>query len=251
VLRTTAPARVLAALIVVGGCTYESAPDLLGEPQRELEVVSSYPAAGAVEVATNTWIDAILSAAPAGESISDGADFRLFSGLIESSGRVKLDLLERRLRFVPEEPLRPRLRYQMYLWGGVRGTNGARLRKSVVFDFTVGTVPGPELPPAAAADGAAVQRLFGARCASCHDGPQGRAGLDLTSAEAGARSLRDVRSDQHPALRRLQPGDHARSYLMRKLTGEGIFGARMPSLGAALTREELRLVADWIDGGAR
>lgn len=202
---------------------------------------------------TATWIDAYFNVPLAGESIASAADFRLFSGLIESYGRVSIDLLERRLRFVPDEPLRPRLRYQMYVWGGVRGVNGARLSESQIFDFTVGTEPGPVLPPAPPApDADRIQERWTVRCAHCHGPAQGspRAGLDLSSRAAARAALAGVPSDGYPALRRVLVGDHARSYLVRKLLGVGIAGLTMPPDGAPLVAAELREVCDWIDGGA-
>ena len=54
-----------------------------------------------------------------------------------------------------------------------------------------------------------------------------------------------------------QPGDSARSYLLRKLlpattdSGRipGVYGQREPP-GAPLPEDQLRLIAAWIDGGA-
>jgi mono/diheme cytochrome c family protein len=241
---------LLAFSVHLAACTYEGAPDLRGEPLGVLRVERSFPEPGQLEVGTATWIDTIFNVPLAGESVADGADFRLFSGMVESHGRVTIDLLEQRIRFLPYQPLRPRLRYQMFLWGGVRGVNGARLSESRTFDFTVGTEPGPSLaPPTPPPPGAQIQAHFAARCARCH-GPEGRAGLDLSSAQASRASLAGAPSEQS-TLRRLLPGDHARSYLMRKLLGQGISGMPMPPEGAPLARAELRQVADWIDGGAQ
>jgi len=52
-------------------------------------------------------------------------------------------------------------------------------------------------------------------------------------------------------LLRVLPGHHARSYLLRKLLGEGDhLGPQMPPEGPRLSSQELRRVADWIDSGA-
>ncbi len=247
------PGALLLGCIGLAGCSYEGEPDFRGEPPGELRVVRTYPEAGQVDVGLATWVDTIFNVPLAGESIADAADFRLFSGLIESHGRVTIDLLERRLRFVPREPLRPRVRYQMYLWGGVRGVNGARLPESRIFDFTAGSEPGPSLPPTPAPpDAEAIQQRWSARCAHCHGPAAGppRAGLDLSTRAAATAALRGVPSDGLPALRRVLAGDHARSYLMRKLLGQGVTGLMMPPDGAPLADGELREVAAWIDGGA-
>ena len=57
-------------------------------------------------------------------------------------------------------------------------------------------------------------------------------------------------SIQMPSLLRVAPGDPDGSYLLRKLTGAGITGARMPFGGAPLDDAKIRLVRDWIRRGA-
>ena len=55
----------------------------------------------------------------------------------------------------------------------------------------------------------------------------------------------------------MEPGDSARSYLLRKLLPaapaggpiSGVYGQREPP-GDPLPEDQLRLIADWIDGGA-
>lgn len=47
------------------------------------------------------------------------------------------------------------------------------------------------------------------------------------------------------------PGDPAHSYLVQKLTGEGMCtGERMPRLGPPLTAAQVQTIADWICQGA-
>ncbi len=93
--------------------------------------------------------------------------------------------------------------------------------------------------------------LFTPSCAfsSCHGGPNGSAGLDLTEGASHA-AIVGV-SAQDPANGALvTPGDHAASYLWRKCAGDaGIAGDPMPNADG-LDAERLQLLADWIEAGA-
>jgi hypothetical protein len=74
-------------------------------------------------------------------------------------------------------------------------------------------------------------------------------GLDLSSPEMVRRTLRGVPGST--GMVKVRPGDHARSYLMLKLLGEGgHLGPPMPPDEPRLSRIDLRRVADWIDAGA-
>lgn len=83
----------------------------------------------------------------------------------------------------------------------------------------------------------------------CHDpiGNQGQ--LILTEGRAHAATV-SVPSVALPTLPRIAPGDASNSYLYRKLTGAGIFGARMPVGALPLDDARIQLVRDWILRGA-
>ena len=120
--------------------------------------------------------------------------------------------------------------------------------------------PVPETP--AFAD---VQALFAAKCGGgCHlstdaDGgcrASAVTGLSLCPADAWD-NLVAARSRQTDRLLLVEPGDSARSYLLRKLLPATADGGRLPGVygmrdppGAPLSEPELRLIAAWIDGGA-
>jgi len=227
-------------------CTYDG-EDLLPPPAATFTVVSSVPAPATVGVPRSLPIDVVFNATPDAASVSDLV-FRVFSGLIEGTGTVKVDLLARRLRLTPFDPLRPGLRHQVYLASGVRGLSGARLAHTLVFDFTTGEELGTPPAPPAPSTVSSLQPLWDARCASCHGGAAPRAGLDLSSPTT---ALRDLSSAAVSAdLLRVKAGDHARSALMLKLLGEGALGLRMPP-DAPLAADQLQQIADWIDAGAR
>jgi hypothetical protein len=118
--------------------------------------------------------------------------------------------------------------------------------------------------------------LVNGSCAtfSCHDGATRSRGLFLgPSVAEGAPTAAIVRevygsmlgaSMTAPELRRVEPGDPARSFLMLKLDGchaalgldcptsprERPCGDRMPLAGAPWSRERRDLAREWIRAGA-
>ncbi len=93
--------------------------------------------------------------------------------------------------------------------------------------------------------------VFSPTCAAlgCHD-PLGRQENLILTPAAAYSNIVNVSSVQMPALRRVQPGDFANSYLYRKIAGAGITGDRMPQGGPFLSDAQIKLVRDWIRRGA-
>lgn len=83
----------------------------------------------------------------------------------------------------------------------------------------------------------------------CHDRIARQQGLPLTTGLTHAAVV-NVSSQQMPAIRLVQPGDFANSYLYRKIVGIGITGERMPQGGPFLSDAQVALVRDWIRRGA-
>lgn len=222
-----------------------------GFVQRALRFERSNPAAGATEVAVDAAIDLYFSSPIAAETLRERS-VGLSSGLVFSSVRLVVDLLERRLRALPDVVLRPNLDYRLTVGTDLRAIDGTQLIEPVTFTFTTGSRRGPRALPQPAGGLADLQPLWSTRCVDgCHSASVARAGLDLSSAAAALRDLRGVASDQSDLLR-VAPGDHARSYLLRKLlVGAAIRGLPMPPTGPPLTDEELHAIAAWIDGGAQ
>jgi hypothetical protein len=54
-----------------------------------------------------------------------------------------------------------------------------------------------------------------------------------------------------PELFRIEPGDPANSYLLRKVVGTGIVANRMPLNGSPLSDSEIALLRQWIVDGAQ
>ena len=242
---------LLVPLILLGGCTYEGDPDPRSDQTSDtFKIVQYLPSPGQTGVSRATHVDLIFNVPPDSAHVSS-AYLRLFSGLYETMGTQKVDLLLRRIRFTPTSSMRAELRYQFFVSARLRGLNGAGLEDNIFFDFTTGTgnqpPPAAKQPPVTARD---VQALWGARCTSCHGSSAPPARVDLSSPAAALRSLAGVPSTGGDRPR-VVPGDHAGSYLMLKLLDSSkITSFPMPPTGPGLSDQQLRQVADWIDGGA-
>lgn len=93
--------------------------------------------------------------------------------------------------------------------------------------------------------------IFTPTCAviGCHDNLGRQQGQVLLPGQAYANIVSRP-STQMPSLMRVAPGDPARSYLYRKVTGAGITGNRMPDSGPPLPDTHIKLIRDWIRRGA-
>ncbi|MDD5773509.1 MAG: hypothetical protein PHX78_08620 [bacterium] len=93
--------------------------------------------------------------------------------------------------------------------------------------------------------------IFTPKCAlnGCHAGTNPQKGLDLSSGRAFSLivNIMSVEDD----LFRITPGNSMNSYLYRKITNDPrIEGSRMPFGGIALSIQEIKAIADWIQAGA-
>lgn len=86
----------------------------------------------------------------------------------------------------------------------------------------------------------------------CHAGMRPAENLELATASAAYAGLVGVRSSQCTTNRtRVVKNDVAASYLVNKLTGQGMcLGSVMPKAGSTLTAAELDVVRAWISTGA-
>ncbi len=93
------------------------------------------------------------------------------------------------------------------------------------------------------------QEIFQASCAfsGCHASDTKKAGLDLSSANA-YDNLVNVTASENSALKRVNPGNSADSWLIKKLNGDGT--SIMPPAGA-LSSDKIDMVKEWIDAGAK
>lgn len=80
-------------------------------------------------------------------------------------------------------------------------------------------------------------------CLNCHGG---QAGLSLSAGTDWANELIGVDSVQNPAMKRVDPGNAANSYLIQKLEGTGNLG-QMPLGGTALSVAQVNTIKTWIN----
>lgn len=108
-----------------------------------------------------------------------------------------------------------------------------------------------ELPDPTATFRRVQAEVFTPTCATvgCHHPLGQESQLVLTPDVAYAQTVNRA-SVENAALRRVEPGDPANSYLYRKIIGSGITGERMPQNLPPLSEAQIRLVRDWIRRGA-
>jgi mono/diheme cytochrome c family protein len=94
------------------------------------------------------------------------------------------------------------------------------------------------------------QNVFTPVCTACHSGGGAPQGLRL-DAGVSATLLVGVPSNEVSSLLRVKPGDPDNSYLIRKLEGSGIAGARMPLGGPYLDAQTIAVIRQWISQGAQ
>ena len=224
--------------------------------------MKTVPLPNSTEVPTDVTFRITFNDLPDPDTVRSGT-ILLTTGYFWVPGTYGVDLIDKAAFMRPIRPLVPKLGYSLHLrpaLGSLAGCPGS----SEDIEFITGE-GGTGAPPPEPAPFASVQGIFGARCggAGCHLAaddasgclPAPAAGLSLCASEAWD-SLVSVPSRQDSSLRRVEPGDSARSYLLRKVlpspTGgpiTGVAGQREPP-GDPLPEDQLRIIASWIDGGA-
>ena len=104
-----------------------------------------------------------------------------------------------------------------------------------------------------------VQPIFSNSCAlsGCHAGATPAQNLNLEAGNTFTANLGlvNVPSLEAPALKRVEPGNSAASYVVHKLEGTqasvGGIGNQMPLGVQPLADVEIQIIKDWIDQGAQ
>jgi len=100
-----------------------------------------------------------------------------------------------------------------------------------------------------------VQAILTGKCATatCHGKTPPSGGLDLKAANAYADLVGVVADDCADKRKFVEPGDPTKSYLIDKLKGMNMCGPgqQMPLSPNKLPMPEIKLISDWICGGAK
>ena len=242
----SSPLLVLALALsqLAAGCAYPN-DELDPRPRPTLKVLNTFPPPEALDVPLDSPVIIYFDDALDATSTWRGS-LRLLSGTQEFPGTIKVDLIDRSIALLPDRVLRPALRYGVQLSRGLVSLSGGVLGEELVFGFTTGQgLSDPASRSARAPSDGTIEGVWRLHCVRCHAPPHPAAGLDLASAHSARPSLLAWRGDRPPVV---EPGDHARSYLLLKLLNIGGFsGFEMPPDAAPLSRQELRTVADWVD----
>ncbi len=275
-LRATARAHAGALVILAGAaavfslaaCSRPTAEQPLPGMCTPFRLVSSMPESGAQQVPVDAPIELRFSDFPDPDTVTLGT-VQLSSGLQVRLGTFTVDLVDRSVRFDTRNYLSPNLTYLVTLTTAVTSLTGCAT-KATQLPFRTGPGPAdpPPPPPVVPTLEADVLPVFAARCAgsTCHRQAAEAGGgclatpakgLSLCDQEARASLVGAAAIEVDGALR-VVPGDAARSLLLRKLvpgpTGGPVPttpGHRDPPDEPPLPTEELRLISDWIDQGAR
>jgi hypothetical protein len=229
-----------------------------------LHLVGSVPLPNSVAVPTDVTFRLTFDDYPDPDQVRSDS-ILLTSGYFWVPGSYGVDLIGKTAVMRPIHALVPQLGYSLHLRPALSSLAGCP-GSSEDIEFITGDGPAGD-PPQPPATFDSVQRIFTTRCAGagCHleGGDKGgaclaapAAGLSLCAPEAWG-ALVAVPSREDNQLLRVESGNSARSYLLRKLLPAagsggpitGVYGQREPP-GEPLPEDQLRAVARWIDGGA-
>jgi hypothetical protein len=226
-----------------------------------LQPVAWTPQPSSLGVPTDTVISIVFDDYPDPDTVRSST-LLLGTGPFWIPGAYSVDLLAKAAVLRPWRPLVSDLGYTVRIFPALHALSGCPVA-AASRTFRTGDGPaGGAAPPVPAF--AQIATLFGSRCAGsgCHldSGgdclPAPAMALPLCAAAAWD-ALVDVPSAQLSGVRRVEPGNSARSYLLRKLLPPspgslhppGAMGHRDPP-DAPLSDDQIRAVAAWIDSGA-
>jgi hypothetical protein len=207
-------------------------------------------------------------------------DAAVFGPILLRSGKgnfdadIRVSLVDRAILVRPRTPMAPSTTYQLVITTPVQALDGRRLASDVIFPVDVGgTLANLPAPPPVTWAGV-VPWLQGDRCAGCHPSTGGDRQLDLAGDPddpiygiINVPMVGLAGTDQQ--ILRVQPGNSARSGVLRKLLGGGtqpepddlpyppirVDGKPMPLDGnhnftTPMPDDAVRLIQQWIDDGA-
>ena len=221
------------------------------------------PLAFSVEVPTDVVFRITFDDYPDPDTVRSST-LLLTTGYFWVPGTYGVDLIGKAAVMRPIRSLVPELGYALHLRPALSSLAGCAGGSADIEFVTASGAAGVEPPPPPKFD-EAIQPIFEARCGGgCHLGPDDALGclpspaadLSLCAADSWTR-LVGAPSQQTDQLKLVQPGDSARSYLLRKLLPADTASGRIPGVagqreppGEPLSEDQLRLIAAWIDAGA-
>ena len=239
---------LVAVLAGISGCTGDGdSPFVPLRPVLPFFVTDSNPQNLAQGVPTSVVIDVGFSDVPFPPDLA--GSWTLASFAVRYTGLARADLVDRRVRVRAARGLEVYWEYTLTLAPTLHSFAGVALPGKATVDFVTGGGPGDAVtdPPARALAADVLPALAGCASASCHTHSASADGLDLETAEGVAAAVGRSSRDQ-PGSALVVPSDHAQSYLVWKALGlPHTVGHQEP----ALSHDAARVLADWIDEGAR
>jgi hypothetical protein len=242
--------RSLAALIfAAGGCMGPSDALFGSSAITPLQLIETHPADGAEGIATDATIELTFNQPVDPRHVAGGWSLR--TGGVGVTSVATVDLPARKLRIRAARGMSNNQHYILVLGPPLRSFDAAPLELPAPIRFLTGLGPaGAPPPPPSPSLRAQVLPAFalaGCERASCHAGATPARGLDLARAEGLLAAVGRL-SQNEPGQKVVTSEVHATSYLLWK--GMGLprtVGHRTP----VLTPDGARVVADWIDAGAK
>jgi hypothetical protein len=254
----------IAAATVSAGCSTPTAETPYPGACWPLQPVQWIPAGSSGGVPIDTVVRIRFDDYPDPDTVGSDS-LTLTTGFYWVPGTHHVDLIEKTVTMRPWRPLSSNLGYTIHLQPTLHSLQGCAVAETIrsfrTGDGPAGEEPAPVVPPFAE-----VQAIFDRRCGNrCHlewiEGTSScvakpAAGLSLCAQDAFA-ALVDVPSRAQSDLPLVDPGNAARSVLLRKLIPATPGGAPPPPTlghrdppGMALDRAEIDAIAAWIDAGA-
>ena len=256
-------ASAIAALALAPACSYPTNDTPYSGACVRLYPLAFVPLPNSVGVPTDIIFRITFNDYPDPDTVRSDS-LLLTTGYFWVPATYGVDLIGKAAVMRPIHSLAGQLGYGLHLRPGLSSLAGCPGTTDEL-EFITGDAPSGH-PPAETPTLASVQGILDAKCGGgCHlggdDGGTGcvapaAAGLSLCAPDAW-NALVGVPSRRVDQLRLVEPGDSARSYLLRKLLPAspgggpitGVSGQREPP-GEPLPEDQLRLIAAWIDGGA-
>lgn len=255
-----ATAGLALAGLVAAGCSYPTDTTPYPGVCVPMVVTGSSPAVDSVGAPTNLVVKVRFSDYPDPDTV-ETTSMLLTTGVFRVPETYRVDLASKTAIMKPVGSLVPLLGYTASVFPGVASLAGCS-GPFRLLSFMTGDGPLDD-PPAPAPTLADVQPILDGHCAgNCHADAVGgclvapASGLSLCAPDS-RNALVDVPSREVSSLRLVQPGDSARSYLLRKVLPATAGGGPIPTTlgqreppGDPLTQDQLATLTAWIDGGA-